>query len=395
VMLGSGNGPGQGSQDDVLEFGRDRRRGGRWRSRVLLACLLVITGVVVAVRAGSDAARPSHGHVAGPPPVRVISVRHRLLGVKAGWQLFARGPDDLLRIELARGQVTWTYVPPLESASPEVAFVIGARQTVIRSSDFVPAYIVPDGGQARLLTGPLAGSGPMIPGPPGSQAAWVMAGPPTSPVLALVTLSGHRSGPVIRFPAGGPQLPATAVSDGRGGILLTSANTATYDAGPGWDHVVPGPIIAVGPASWLTVACDAQYRHCRYEVVDSASGTRRALPGSVAAEPFYIPWPPTGVIAPDGSTAAVAETRGGETTTVQLINLRTGVVKNLGVRIGLPGSDLPLGSGTDDSMTWSPDSRWLFVAAASGKLVAVNARSDQVQSIGVALPRVEQVAIRA
>jgi hypothetical protein len=393
-MLGRGNGPGQGSKDDVLDFGRDRRTSGRWRSRVLLACLLVVTGLIVAVRAGSDAARPSHRHVAGPPPVRVISAGHRLLGVTAGWQLFARGPDDLLRIQLAKGRVTWTYVPPLESASPEVAFVVGARETVIRSSDFVPAYVVPDGGQARLLAGPLAGSGPMIPGPPGSEAAWVMAGPPTSPMLALVTLNGHRSGPVIRFPAGDPPLVATAISDGRGGVLLTSASSATYDAGPGWDRVVNGTIIAVGPTSWLTVACDAQYGHCRNEVIDIASGARRVLPGSVAAEPYYFTWPPTGVIAPDGSTAAVAETSGGMTT-VHLINLRTGVVKNLGVPIGLPGNGFPWNTGTEDSMTWSPDSRWLFVATATGKLVAVNARSDEVQPIGVSLPRVDQVAIRA
>ncbi len=46
-------------------------------------------------------------------------------------------------------------------------------------------------------------------------------------------------------------------------------------------------------------------------------------------------------------------------------------------------------------MAWSPDSRWLFVAAADGKLLAVNARTGQAKSLGVTLPAVSQVAIRA
>ncbi len=287
------------------------------------------------------------------------------------------------------GRVTWTYVPTLETASPAVAFVIGAHEAVIRSADFVPGYVVPDGGQARLLTGPLAGSGPLLPGPPGTQTAWVTAGPPTSPRLSLVTLSGRWPGPRIRFPPGGPQLPANAVSDGRGDALVTTASSTDYDTGPGWDRAVPGTIIAVGPASWLTVTCGALYRHCRYQVIDTADGARRLLPGAVVDDLYDFGWPPAGVIAPDGSTAALPETGLGGATTVHLISLRTGITKDLSVRIGAGDS------AYQESMAWSPDSRWLFVATASGKLVAVNALSDQVQPLAVTLPPVDQVAIRA
>ena len=38
--------------------------------------------------------------------MHVMIVGHSLLGVTAGWELFARGPDDLLRIQLAQGQIT-------------------------------------------------------------------------------------------------------------------------------------------------------------------------------------------------------------------------------------------------------------------------------------------------
>jgi hypothetical protein len=389
-MSEHGSRSGQDAQADVLDFGGRRRAGRWWTSRVLLVCLVVVTGLLVYVRAAGHQARSKPGAVPGPPPVRVISAGHRLLGVQAGWQLFARGPDDLLRIQLARGRVTWTYVPPLETASPAISFVIGAHEALIRPADLVPGYVVPDGGQARLLTGPLAGSGPLLPGPPGTQTAWVTAGSPTSPTLSLVTLRGHWPGPRIQFSPGGPELPATAVSDGRGDALVATASAAVYDAGPGWDRAVPGTIIAVGPASWLTLTCGAQYRQCRFQVIDTANGARRLLPGAAVDDPYSFGWPPDGVIAPDGSTAAVPESGLGGATTVHLINLRTGVTRDLKVRVSLPGA-----GGYQESMAWSPDSRWLFVATTSGKLIAVNARSDQAQPIPVRLPPVDQVALRA
>jgi hypothetical protein len=383
------DGTGQHRDDEVVEFGGGRHVSRRW-TRALLAGLVLAAVVTIVVQAGSHRGRPAAKAAAPPPAVRVTTVGHRLLGVTAGWQLFARGPDDLLQIQFARGQITQTYVPPLESASPDVAFVTGARQTIIRSSDLVPGYVVPEGRQARLLTGPLTGGGPLVPGPAGTQAAWVISGPPASPALSLVTLTGHRAGPVIRFPAGGPQLPATAVSDGRGDVLVTTGSFTEYDAGPGWDRPVPGTVVAVGPAGWLVVTCDPQYRHCHNEVISTAGGSRRVLPGSAAAEPYYFAWPPTGVIAPDGSTAALAESGPRNSLTVHLINLRTGTTTGLGVPLSVAGSNY-----NSQLMAWSPDSRWLFVAGSGGRLVAVSARTGRAESLGVALPAIDQVAIRA
>ena len=400
-----GDGSGQGGRGEVVEFGRRRfpgRRWGRfadrrWGPRGLLACLVLATAVTVAVRAADHQARPATRAPALPPPLRVTAIGRPLLGVTAGWDLFARGPDDLLRIELAQGRVIQTYVPSLETASPDVAFVIGAHEAVIRPSDYVPGYVVPDNVQARPLTGLLADGGPMVPGPAGSQAAWISSGSPTSPALSLVTLAGQRSGPAIRFQPGGPQVPATAVSDGRGAVLVTDDRLVVYDTGPGWDRLLPGTVVAVGPADWLVDVCDAQYRHCRNEVVDASTGSRRALPGpSAQGVPYYFfSWPPTGVISPDGSTAALGEPGRNERLTVHLIDLRTGATRDLNVPLGSPGSDLQYGADAgEQSMAWSPDGRWLFVAASGGKLVAVDPRTGRAESLGVSLPEVEQVAIR-
>jgi hypothetical protein len=405
-----GDGSGRDSYDELVQFGSGRAPGGRWLTRIALACLVVAAVITVAVRAtGHDA-----GHAAKtpqpPPPIGVSIVGHRMLGVTANWELFARGPDDLVRIRLAKGTVSVTYVPPLLTANPDVSFMIGQHEAVIRSTDIVPGYVVPDGAQARLLTWPLAGGGPLVPGPARAQAAWLTTGSPASPSLSLLTLGGHPIGPVIRFAPGGPQLPATAVSDGRGYVLVDTGSFTAYDAGPGWDRAVPGTVVAVGPRAWLVVTCNPLYRHCHNEVVDSTNGARRTLPGPAAGYPYdFFSWPPTGVIAPDGGIAAVAETASGQPTTseiashggiaavlqsgreavltVHLINLRTGANRNLGIPLG---ADL-----SDQSMVWSPDSRWLFVAAADGKLVAVNASTGKAELLPAPLPAVEQVAIRA
>ena len=330
-------------------------------------------------------------------PIRVTTVGHRLLGITAGWELFVRGPNDLLRIQLAQGRITRTYVPPLETASPDVAFLVGAHEAVIRPSDLVPGYVVPDGGQAQQLTGLLGDGGPMVVGPVGSQAAWVTSGSPTSPELSLVAFTGHRTGRSIRFQPGGPQVPATATSDGRGDVLVTGSNFGVYDTGPGWDRPVPGTVVAIGPTEWLVDACDPLSLHCRYEVVGTGGRSQRAIPGAApAGPPYYFGWPPTGVISPDGSTAAVAENGRNERLTVHLVDLRTGASRDLNVPLGLSGGDLEVGgNANENSMVWSPDGRWLFVAATGGRLVVVDARTGRIEGLGVRLPAVEQVAIRS
>jgi hypothetical protein len=68
----------------------------------------------------------------------------------------------------------------------------------------------------------------------------------------------------------------------------------------------------------------------------------------------------------------------------------TGTTTDLGVPLSVAGS------GYDtQSMAWSPDSRWLFVAASGGRLVAVSTRTGRAEGLGVALPAIDQVAIRA
>jgi hypothetical protein len=327
----------------------------------------------------------------------VISLRHRLLGVAGGWQLFARGPGDLVSVQLSLGQITWTAVPRLQSGIPDVIFLVGPHEVIVRSADFVPGYLIPDGSGARPLTGPLAGAGLLIPGPDPGQA-WIMSGTPADPSFSLVGLDGRSAGHFIHVPLGaGPihvalgdgPLPGTAVPDGRGYVLMESSTSGLFDAGPTWDRPVNGDVIATGSSRWLVVTCDVSYRHCHNEVIDPATSTQRQLPGVPApglSGLYYQDWPPLGVVSPNGSTAAVPVRDNNGNVTLHLIDLRSGGDRAVAVQLAA--------SPSNECIAWSPDGTWLLVAASGGRLLAVNARSRHVHGLGVTLPQVTQVAVR-
>ena len=107
------------------------------------------------------------------------------------------------------------------------------------------------------------------------------------------------------------------------------------------------------------------------------------MPGP-PADPAAAP----GLISPDGSGAAIFRSHPAGQVTLDLINLRSGAELPLAVPLGTAS----LGAQT---LAWSPDSRWLFVAAAGGKLLAVRAGTGQVSGLGITLPPITVVAVRA
>lgn len=331
--------------------------------------MLIAVGVVAAI---------GHGRrlPAAPGPVAVTEVGHRLLGVTAGWELFGRGPDEVVRIQLARGRITRTTVPPLQSTG-SVSFVIGPGQVIIRPLDFVPGYLVADGHPPHGLPAALGHGGPVIPGP-GPERVWIPAVSGGHMLTSLAGLDGSATGVSIPAPAGNPWQVA---SDGRG-YLLVQADGGVYDARPaGLHRVTTGTVAAAGPTRWLAVECGSR-AHCRFVVIDPASGARRILP-----TPLADAVTPPGVISPDGSIAAVFHVSKTGRATLHLLNLTSGADHLLAV-------SLDQQSFGSQNLVWSPDSRWLFVAAVNGKLLAVNARTRRARGLGIALPQISQVGIR-
>lgn len=321
-----------------------------------------------------------------------------LLGVTADWELFARGRDELVRIEMATGRVTRTSVPELESsgavssAERSVAFIVGPDRVMVRPVNYADrlqgvdddlslvGYQVVDGELPRAL--PLifgAGTrGFTLPGPkPGT--AWVWN--PRGTILRLVRLNGDQTTIGIRLPGGANALPPTA--DGSGYVLYSPPGV--WWARPDdRTRISSGTLLATGPTGWLVRECDQG--RCVNVVIDRRRGTRRVLPGPALHPGFY------GVIAPDGSTAAMFERHFSGTlselrkTTITLLDLNTGERRPMAVWVRMA-----LGGNT---VAWSPDSRWLFVPRMRGGLAVVDAATGELRHFEVSLPRIEQLAVR-
>lgn len=370
-----------------------RMRGHRWVPIVVALAAVAAVAVPVAVTSthSRGAPRPTSSYrirvtllpgssVIAPfipnRSVTVTKVRHSLLGVRSGWDLFGYGPAGLVRIQLARGVITTTTIPAIQSSGP-VYLVAGPHQAVIRPLDFVPGYLVPDGRPARALTGALStAGGPAIPGPR-AGTMWAQPGvnaPGT--VMSLMSMAGQELGPSIQLPASA----FTVQADGRG-YLAFQCGAAVCDAHPGRiSHIAAGELVGTWPMGVLVERCPRDGA-CQYAVVDPADGQSRPVPGSAPRGQ-----PPVGVISPDGSFAALLSYGRDQTLILRLLSLVTGTDRLV---------DVALSDSGPGNLAWAPDSRWLFAATETGNLVAIDPQTLAVRGLGVALPPVAELAVRS
>jgi hypothetical protein len=372
-------------EGDQVSFG-PRRPVGRWRpGRLLVACGAVLAAVAAAavtlvIGHGNN---PPRARPASPGAVSTSEAGPRLLGVRASWELFGYGDGRVVRIQFASGRITQTAVPVQNIGT--ASLVVGPHEAIISHLDMVPGYLVPDGRPARPLSGPLGNGGIAIPGPqPGT--AWVQAGSQATS-MPLVRMDGTETGVSVRLPPGIGYSQVT--SDGRGGVLVVDygASSSTLDdVRPGGFQRIAGTVAAVtavGPTRWLVVDCHAG-RRCSYVVVDPATGAQHTLPGPSAE---LVSGETRGVIAPDGSAAAILAVSG-DRVTLHLLSLVSGSDQQIPV-------SLDAESAADQTLAWSPDSRWLFVVTAQGKLAAVDSRTGHVEGLGVSLPPLSLIAVRS
>jgi hypothetical protein len=387
--------------EEILDSAPIRRRPRRWITGLLLAAAVVAAvsiGVAVHRHNRPDAAAPPRPHrgvsssvptpvpasPSGRHPVVPRSTVRRtgfpLLGVRTGWELFGRGAGVVVRIQLARGRITTTPIPPLASSGP-VSFVVSGPDALVRPFDAVPGYVVPDGKPGRTAPGALGAAGPVLPGPRPGQF-WAPQGRTR---VVLVDGRGRQLSPriSIRIPPDGYPQP-----DGTGYVLVQTLH-GSYDARPdGRTLITRGQLLAAGATGWLTADCRAT--RCRYSVVD-ATGSRRVL--HVHSQPGALRVSSPGAISPDGSRAALLTTAG----RVALVDLTTGTVTTAGPRVDVEADTQPEGQ-----IAWSPDSRWL-VALRAGGLFAIRTPPEvgpshhpapSVLTLGVRLPDLLQIAIQ-
>ena len=308
------------------------------------------------------------------PPTQVTNLGRPLLDAPADWELFARGPGVVYRIQLALGRITATAVPePAHDSS--VMFFAGSDRAIVRALDDSPGYVVRDGKPAAELPLSLAHRLVMLPSRD-QQHLWTEATAGDQTRLALVKLDGAPTGVTIDI----PQDAFVQGSDGAGHVLLTGIG-GWYHARPGSMHrITGGLLVATGPTRWLTVECDDSFS-CANVVTDRASGARRTL-----NTPVDHAQQQPGMISPDGKTAALLKyvSDGG----IHLLDLGSGLARSVAATI----SETSFQSGVP--FVWSPDSRWLFVIDGANRVLIVNRDTGRATPLGTRLTPVIQLAVR-
>jgi hypothetical protein len=314
-------------------------------------------------------------------PRVTTDLHRRLLGVTAPWELFARGDDVVVRIQPALGRVTQTQMPSLRSDGP-VAFLALRDRVLIRPLDFVPGYQVRDGRPPIELTGALQAGGAMFPGPDQEHVWWTIGNYPGSVELVLLGPDGNRRERSLPLPPDASSFAMT--SDGAGSVLLSGVGGMYAVRSDGLRRITTGTLLAAGPTGWLTVECDPRYR-CSI-VLRDRSGRARPITGTTFGTGSLGGYALGGVISPDGTTAAVFEPTPGPAPVLDLLELRSG---------GRRRVDVDVGQGPDQgTVAWSPDSRWLFVLDAAGRLRVVNSGTGTVSQLLPDLPRLLQLSVR-
>lgn len=370
-----------------------RRIGWRWRAGA--AVVLIAAAVTFPLVTRSTPPRPTTtlhsrtGHKSGlapassaaPPPApkpTVVGIPQFALGIRGRWELFGRNDSSMVRIQFARGRVTTTQVPGLASSGP-VYFVAGIRAALIHPLDFVESYVVPDRRPARAAPARLSCGGPALPSPD-ADAVWVPPCSGSSNRLYLTIFNGERGHLALSLPRNRPDI--SAIPDGQGFLFLpgyAQGSVPSIDVRPGEiTRVNRGPVLAIGPTRWLVGRC--RHRRCSALVVNRTTGTRRRLPNPVQAQP--VP----GVISPNGRAVATVSPKN---KLLSLIDLRTGTRRPV---------SLPVDYTDQQTMVWSPDSRWLFGIGFGGELWAVNYDTGRVYhnlTLALHLPLLHQLTIRA
>jgi hypothetical protein len=317
-----------------------------------------------------------------PPSVAVTNLGHRLLDVPSDWEVFARGTNSVVRIELAKGRITTTPAPEL-SGGTGVSFIVGPDRVIAVPMDDQNGYQLRDGHRVSELPTAFGPHGPALPGPDPNHV-WVPTDAGGRSAMTLIGLDGHPTGQTIRVPEG----IGTAESDGAGYVQF-NATGGVYDARPGRvTRITSGALLAIGPTRWLTEECSVEFR-CVTAVTNRATGARHTL--AVSQGNYSFTGYNNGLIAPDGSVAALVRDDGQEgRLLLSLFDLSNGAFRETDVILN---PDQAFSGG--GVLAWSPDSRWLFIVADAGRLLALDRESMRVTELSRSLPFLTQVGFRS
>ena len=331
---------------DMISGGE--RRPGRWL--VAAVVLVLAVGALVYLRHGhgADHARPVATPTDSPPPPTLPRLHE-----KTGITLYVSnypGPDGetLRRLDLDTGRITSIAgLPRRVLAKLEVlpvrggVAVIGPRCSRCSYTRGSLVYLVRDAYVVRhsRVVSRFPASGQALPGRT-DRTLWIWADADSS--IQEVDLAGRAVSPRYRIPAG--FAPIGAAADG---ILISAAReVALWNPATGARRRLGQYIAAAGDVYvWTSAGCR---RDCPAHVTDLVRGTTRILPGQLPVNSYAT-------MSADGTKLALTFTDSADIAYVEVVDLRTGVMRDLG---GISLADLGL--------SWSADSRWLIISGMHG-----------------------------
>ena len=383
---------GEQRQPEWLEAGPGppwhRPAGRRWPA-VLAAALLTAAVVVAGARSVENSAgqaprdnppslspHPPAAATQSPPTGPPVVGRGPRLPDAGRWEVFGRSETEVVRLELRSGRMTRTPAPRL-AASDRVSFLATGSGVLVRPVRSVAGYQVRNEKMAEPLPPGLGRGGVILPGPQPDQV-WISGTSRFSNrgEMLLASLSAGW----VRVQAGLPAVTHGPVqSDGAGSYLVGSTGGTYVRVPGGYRRISTGTALAASRGSLLSAECD-QRLQCRHLLVDRRTGSRRPVD--------LLPTLNAGLalvsLSPDGRYAAVAYRLATQSPALHLIDLRTGVDREVAMAF-----DAALATG---SVAWSPTSDYLAVIGARGRLTIVAVATATAVPLGAEAPTVAQVA---
>jgi hypothetical protein len=191
--------------------------------------------------------------------------------------------------------------------------------------------------------------------------------------MRLMGGDGEPSGVTVQLPFDGLPVP-----DGNGYPMVVTGRGAYQVRLDRVRQITTGRVLAVGRPGWLVVECHRAH-DCVRVLIDRSDLSRDVLPGRTGQPQFA-----TGLISPDASAVALYAKPVAGRSQLYLLDLTSGLDRPVPMAVNP--------RHTADTLAWSPDSRWLFVA--TGELLAINRQSAKVHDPGLQVPSITQVAVR-
>jgi hypothetical protein len=290
--------------------------------------------------------------------------------------LLVHGAYGLDRTDLDQGRTISTPLPAIIGGGQRPFMVPGSRSVLVGPMSAGTVYLVPDdGGPPQPLLGRLAvGTSFAYPGPT-LGLVWLSTVGPSPPGLDLVGFDVDFSHTVVAnidLRPWGPDGTGQVVLVGVGGAYVTGSGPLT--------RVTTGEVLAAGPTTWLVRDCD-EHHICTATTINRQTGHKTRLNVDPLAN--RSDHPTSGVVSPDGTTAAIAFGEG-PTDDVDLIDMRSGDQLTI----------LPAAAARVPPV-WSLDGRYLFfLNDNTGVLSAFDRTTGTPTELLAHVTQIDSLAVR-